>query len=268
MALNTGLVGFSFTLAFAWASVAQTLDVDARDVGLAGAAAPLPDAASEAANPSLAAHPIVTRVVFSFAKAHALSDLTYSSVAATVVLTDRVAAGATVGAFGSEAFRRLTATISISTSVEEDLSLGIRGTVRRLAIPGYGSTAVASLSAGWRLSLSEHVEAGGAWRHVGAGLQPYDRLLPQELSIGASAVPVAGVRIAAALVRETASTLDLRVGVEFSVAQEVALRVGTGSHPDRFTLGLGIGARAVTIDIAASLHPYLGPSLAASVSLS
>lgn len=267
MALITGLIGFSFTVATAGLSAAQSVDMGARGLALANAAVAAAQFPYEPVNPAGRFDDRSAALSFSFAQAHGLPELRHVAAVARYPLSAAALAGLTVESFGFDAYRRLTASAVFSTRLASRMRIGLRTTLRRVAIAGYGNRSAAGISAGWITALSKNVCAGGSWRYIGAPPDYRGRLLPQELDFGFEARASPTVRLLAAMARESGTDADMRFGAEVLLAEPLVLRVGSGTHPDRIALGLGLIAQPVSIDAAVSIHRTLGPSFAVSVSL-
>jgi len=267
MALITGLTGFSFLLALAGLTAAQSLDMGARGLGLANAVVSISRLPYEPANPACPTGLPGPVASFSFGQAHGLSELRHASALAVYPFRRTALAALTLQSFGFDAYRRLTASAVISTPVTARVRLGIRLTHRRVAITGYGTRSATGVSAGWTVEVTPDIRAGGSWRYIGASLTYEDRLLPQELDLGFEARASPTLRLLAAVALENGTDADIRIGTEVFLAAPVALRVGTGTNPDRIALGLGLKTKPATIDAAVSIHRILGPSFAVSLSL-
>lgn len=266
MALITGLFGFSFTIGLVGAVAAQSLDMGARGLAVANAATVAMDYPYESGNPASATSGASLRASFSFGEAYMLNELRYESTA-LVLPIGSTSVGATIESFGFDSFRRLTASFVGSADFRSSLRLGVRLTVRRVAIPGYGSRSVGGVSAGWVLAVTDDILAGGCWRYIGSPLGYRDRLLPQELSFGFEARASPTLRLLGTIAHEAGSDPDLRIGAEIALVDRFRIRLGTGTNPDRIAGGLGFVAEPATIDVGVSYHRTLGPSILISLAL-
>ncbi|MGA1199198.1 MAG: hypothetical protein ACO36I_22115, partial [Candidatus Latescibacterota bacterium] len=71
---------------------------------------------------------------------------------------------------------------------------------------------------------------------------------------------VEGVCLLASVQKEADMPTGFGVGVEHYMAKALVLRVGIGSHPERFSAGFGLRHGWFEIDYAGIVHTLLGMS--------
>lgn len=266
MALITGLAAISFTATAVAMLSAQSIDMGGRGLALGNAAITTATFPFEPVNPAARSASTSIGAVFSFGQAHGLQELRYRSLVLAAPIGP-LHAGVTLETFGFDAYRRTTGSLVASVPLISNAWIGARITARNVAFAGYDGRSIVGISAGWVVTVSDHVVIGGAWRHIGSAMAAADRLLPQELMFGFEVVASPEVRLLGAISGESGSDADLRAGVEIDLTGAVAVRAGSGTSPDRISFGFGLTIDPGSLDVGVSLHPILGPSAALSLSL-
>ena len=81
--------------------------------------------------------------------------------------------------------------------------------------------------------------------------------LPQRLVIGASYRPVSGLITSIAFDKTVGFDTQILGGLEYLPVQWLAIRLGAGTEPNRFSAGLGINYFGVHLDYSFMNHPVL-----------
>ncbi len=90
--------------------------------------------------------------------------------------------------------------------------------------------------------------------------------LPVVLKIGVSYIPVDELRVNFDLYKEINFEANVRVGVEYEIVKQFALRTGINTNPFKAFFGAGLYLGRFSIDYALTSHEFLGISHQASIS--
>ncbi|MFN3595648.1 MAG: hypothetical protein ACK41D_00075 [Rubricoccaceae bacterium] len=177
--------------------------------------------------------------------------------------------------YGAEAYRetRLSAGLArrLPLSPARRLDAGLALSYDAIAIEGFVPRSALALSAGLHADVLPALAAGVAARNVTAlARRPEDDLrLPAAsaaaLAAGLAYRPAEGVLVLAEAEHDGAHGLALRGGLEAYPVPALALRLGAGSGPTRYSGGAGLRAGALRVDLAAEWHAALGLTPALSV---
>ena len=160
---------------------------------------------------------------------------------------------------GFELYRELTLRGACGVSIPGDLSIGLAVTWYHLSIAGYGSAWTVGVDAGLRLDLSDGIAWGVAASNINApAIGRAKEEIPRGFSTGVVVSPLEAVQLSLDLTKEDRYPPSLRVGVEVSVLEMLALRCGTSTDPSNLSCGLGLSWGFVQIDYALTDHPVLG----------
>jgi hypothetical protein len=170
---------------------------------------------------------------------------------------------------GFELYRELTLRGACGISLPGGVHIGIALNWYHLRIAGYGSAWTAGLDAGLRVHLSDRFTYGVAASNINApAIGSAREKIPQGFSTGIALHPLDGVYLSLDLTKDVRFPASLKMGVEFSILEMLALRCGTSTDPTTVACGLGFTAPFIQIDYAMTYHSVLGMTHVFTLSLS
>jgi len=248
---------------------AQTLEGGARAIALAGATTALLGEAWAHANPASWGGCQRPTLAFMVSQAYGLEALRLG--AATYVQPTRpltLALGART--FGFEDFRETHLWLGLAKALypasQRPLHLGLSLRYQHVALTRYGSAGALGIWAGLQAHIFSWLMAGLATTNLNAPRWAGREALPQTLAIGLAYQPSTRFQVLLDVSKTMRFGPDFRIGVEVWALPALALRAGSGSLPERFTIGFGVVLGALQADIAVEHHAYLGWSPALSLS--
>lgn len=233
----------------------------ARSSGLGSAGVALPDSRWASLNPASFAAALSASLHAYADQGFGLAELRTGAV--QLVYPFRSAtAGLGAQTLGFDDFRVSNATLALARGftlgTSRRVEAGLALTLHHAQVAGYGSGSGLAFDAGVIVALLPDLRAGFSGRNVTAsrlaGVEP----LPQTLAIGLAYQPEPRVQIVADVVKDTRFPASVRAGVEVLPASPIALRVGVGTQPSRFSAGAGVQVGPLRADLAASRHDVLG----------
>ncbi|MGH2570024.1 MAG: hypothetical protein ACRDGR_02280 [bacterium] len=133
------------------------------------------------------------------------------------------------------------------------------------SVSGYdlGSETTFGLDLGVFTSLHERTTAGVYFTNVNNPEMgdPVARDLPQGARGGVAYRPYDGVVTAFEIGKQLGEEIRYFGGMEFQVAEPLALRFGAQSKPNLLNVGVGLHYANLTLDVAYTHHPVLDPTL-------
>lgn len=196
-----------------------------------------------------------------------LEGLFFGAVSA-VVPTRVGGFGIGVKAYGLAVYRETTLAAGWAEDFGDRLVCGVSLRACHLAIRGYGSAAACAVDAGCIIRLNHQTEWGLSFSNLNqARLGRSREVLPQHMRTGFSFAPKPGVLLALELDKDTRFPLQFRGGCEIAIHPRFFLRCGFGSDPSLVAAGIGVDAGRILLDYAFVLHPILGVTHQASLTL-
>jgi hypothetical protein len=132
-----------------------------------------------------------------------------------------------------------------------------------------GSETTVGLDIGFAARLYDRTTAGVYFTNVNNPEMgdPVATDLPQRVSGGIAYRPYDGVVTAVEIEKELGEDIQYHGGVEFRVADPLALRFGASSHPNLFDVGAGLHYGNAQVDLTYTHHPVLDHTLHYGVGL-
>ena len=170
--------------------------------------------------------------------------------------------------FGFTLYREVEFRLSFGTPITPAFSVGASVDYYHLTIEHYGSASTFGLDVGMVLSVTDEVRWGFAAMNINAPtLGEEKEKLPQVFSTGVSYQPFPEAAIVIDIVKELQFPAELRVGVEYTVLDLIALRGGTSSDPSLLCAGVGLHYSLLQLDYAFTNHVDLGATHQVSLSV-
>lgn len=165
--------------------------------------------------------------------------------------------------FGGKLYSELKAGAGYAMHFGEHFSAGLQLDYLRIAISeGYGSHHAFTFEGGIHVSITEKLSLGF---HIFNPLHvkwsgTSNEHIPVTMRAGLGFKPEASLTICAEIMKSTADAAVISAGVEYRYKSRFFIRAGITSGPARYTFGAGFRLKKLVIDIASSVHSYLGYS--------
>ena len=145
-----------------------------------------------------------------------------------------------------------------SLGTKADVGLGFHYFSMKAA--GYGAAATVTFDAGAVLYLSDVVQAGvSVYNPVGMKLgKGGEEKLPSIYSFGIGYDASPQAFIGAEVQKTEDQPVSVNAGLQYLFAEKLIARSGFSSAASVYYLGFGVKLQKLRIDVAASVHPYLG----------
>ena len=165
--------------------------------------------------------------------------------------------GGTYEGFGFSLYREQVFGGVYGVRVLDRVGLGVRVRSLALMVLGQENRRWLVFDLGMRVLLNDVIDWGvAAWNVSGvrAGVLGQGGQMGVMIRVGDGACLLASVQ------KEAGLPTGFGVGVQNNVAKRLVLRVGMGSHPERFSAGFGLRQGWFDIDYAGVWHTFLGLS--------
>ncbi len=161
--------------------------------------------------------------------------------------------------FGFELYTEAVAGIAAAHEIHEGVVLGIGVNVCSLTIPGYGSDLAVGLDMGVLVQLTGEISYGCALHNLNRPtLGNGDEALPQTMTMGVSFRFVSNTLVALSVEKDPLYPFRPSIGLEYSIEDLIALRLGAEHEPSTISAGFGVRTSLLSIDYAYTGHPDLG----------
>ncbi|MCK9408655.1 MAG: hypothetical protein WCX28_13165 [Bacteriovoracaceae bacterium] len=162
--------------------------------------------------------------------------------------------------FGFSLYRESAVSMSIGTSVAEDMHAGVTFHLYQLSISRYGSSVTEVLDVGSVYSLSEVVNVGVAMNNVTGSKFGGDDDIPRSLISGISLNIEDRATVNFDLIKDLRYPVSHRAGIELLLHEIVAVRAGVQGGVPRLFGGFSISIIPFRIDYSIATHNDLGLS--------
>lgn len=246
----------------------EQLETGARVRSLGGAAIGLANEAwAIAYNPSGIAQLSAAEVsLFYSPNPFGISELRQMSVAGALP-TELGSFGLFARQFGFDLYKEFNLAVCYSTEVS-NVFVGLAVNYHSVSIARYGSAGTVGIDVGLLIPILENVRWGLAARNVNAPkIGSSGERLPQLFTGGLLYEPVRRLGITFDVQKEIDFPLAAKLGVEYWIVDEMALRIGAADQPAAYAGGIGIRYAFFQVDYAFHTHQDLGISHHASITL-
>lgn len=193
-----------------------------------------------------------------FAKPYGLAELLQGACSAIFPTTfGSFATG--VHSFGNETYQEQSLLVSYSRSVHQKFSWGINLHYMKLQIARYGSDFSLGIDLGFLAKITSNFQWGFFAANINrATFKNCGEALPQSFATGISVAPIKNLIMVFDIYKETAFPLELRMGIEYILFQQIAVRAGFSDEPTQFCCGMGLPFTYFDLDYAVVSHIDLG----------
>ncbi|MCB0570660.1 MAG: hypothetical protein KDC66_12885 [Phaeodactylibacter sp.] len=175
--------------------------------------------------------------------------------------------GLSLNYFGFEAYNEQRIGLAYGRRLFNRFAIGAQFLMLNTRIPDYGNKAAFTFELGALAELTPGLNLGV---HIfsPARVEIADNAyLPTVLKIGLSYLPSDKLSLLAEVEKDIDYAARTKVGVEYYIAEPLALRLGVATRPTEISFGLGYRlANGLSLDIASRYHQVLGFTPAAGVS--
>lgn len=195
-----------------------------------------------------------------FALPFGMSDLAAAS-SSGYLAAGPLALGLGLNSTGSELYRESRAKAVAAYNYRNLIAVGAGLNVYHLAIRNYGSAAAVGLDAGLVASPQNQFSLGFGLKNINRPtMGQASEELPQELTMGCDYNPTPWASSGLGLQMQPGWPAQLRVGQEFWILPNLALRFGYQNRPGAVSGGFGLRFLNYALDYAVRTHPELGLS--------
>jgi len=191
-----------------------------------------------------------------------LEELNFLSLSAAIP-TKSGTFGIGLSYFGDEFLSETFVKLGYGRRLSDQLSIGIELDYFALDAGFYGSKSAVTFGVGFLYRVDEKLQVGAHFFNpfnITLTAQEDDDIINNSLRVGATYRPSNKVFIIFEAEKNIDDPLVGKIGVDYSLNEIVALRIGYASQPDLLTLGTGFAFSHFRIDLAASVHLELGVS--------
>jgi hypothetical protein len=172
--------------------------------------------------------------------------------------------------FGGQLYSEMKAGAGYALQIGSHFSAGLQIDYLRMAIgDGYGSEHAFTFEGGILFRISDKFTFGfHCFNPVHVAWIGSPEKIPAVIRAGFGFSPESSINIYGEILKSTISSAVISAGCEYRFKEKFFMRAGVSSGPARLTFGGGFKLKKFTIDIASSMHSYLGYSPQISLSYS
>lgn len=168
--------------------------------------------------------------------------------------------------FGYTAYNEQIIGLAYARKLSKYFSIGVQFDYLGLKISEYGSTNAFTVEAGLQYQLNKELRIGAhVYNPIQVTIGELEEPVPSIFSLGLNYQPSDKVVIALEGEKDFNYPLNIKGGIEYAFSDWFWLRLGTTTQPVLFTSGVGFKFNQLHIDIATSIHSYLGVTPMASL---
>ncbi len=161
--------------------------------------------------------------------------------------------------FGFDSYRQQKIGLTYGRKLMDNLSVGAGFNAYKFSIDNYGNNTVFSFDLGMQTSILKDVLIGF---HLSSPMQSNINAtdkLASKYRFGLSYLASKKAKIHGELEKEFNYDVNLKIGLEYLVATNFGIHLGTSTLPQRFAFGCNYTiAKNIQIDVAAAYHQVLG----------
>ncbi len=173
-----------------------------------------------------------------------------------------------ISQFGDSKYNEQTYTGNFSTKINDEIYFGLNLNQHILTIEKYGNANSASLDLGIILKINNNLNFGVAIQNIIAqkiGLANED--LPQNYSVGINFIPIENTFLEWNVSKETSTEISNRFGTEFAISENIKLRSGFMTEPNKMFGGFSVNTNYANFDYSYSFHRELGETHTYSIEI-
>jgi hypothetical protein len=159
--------------------------------------------------------------------------------------------------YGFELYKENKFVLGYSSKISENFLFGISSYFQTTSIKRYGSSGQFNFSLGGLFLLSPNLNLGFSLHNP---IRYSDSHINQPLiyNLGVSYFPIDRTTLNFSISKEIEFPISIRFGVEYSIIENIFIRIGTHNEPNIYSGGFGINYSLFTINYAITSHQELG----------
>jgi hypothetical protein len=163
---------------------------------------------------------------------------------------------------GGSLYSKTKAGVGYARAFGKHFSAGIQLDYLHMGIgEGYGHHHALTFEGGIMTLIGDKLVMGmHVFNPAGAGWNKTEERIPVQFMTGLAYEPDPSLTLSAEIGKSTAGAAVFAAGCEYRYHERFFIRAGIGSGPARYSFGAGIVWKNLLIDIASSIHSYLGYS--------
>jgi hypothetical protein len=173
--------------------------------------------------------------------------------------------------FGRKEYNEKMMGLSFGKAFGKKFSTGVKFNYLNYAIQEYGQRNLFTFDIGFQYLPNKKLLIGA---HVFNPLpieleKVYGEKVATIMRLGIAYLPVKKLNLLAEIEKDLVHKPNIKLGIDYQIAEKFFLRGGFNSYPLRGTFGLGINLKQFNIDVAGNYHAILGitPQLSLSYSI-
>ncbi len=163
--------------------------------------------------------------------------------------------------FGYSSFSTSRASLAYALKFTDKFSFGLQFNYHNTRIgENYGTASSISFEGGFLYKMSEKISlAAHLYNPNRAKLSDFnDERIPSMLRLGAGYHFSNKVVMTGEVRKASDAKASIRAGLEYQLAEQIALRAGFGSSPSQYSFGFGWKLKTFQLDVATGYHLVLG----------
>lgn len=250
------------TLLFANISLAQTVAIGSRSIALNSQQTLVAEnAGTTFLNPSMLLEQQGHSLWVNHYKPYSIAEINVYALAVSYTKPN-FAFGAGVMEYGNNLYRDQNFIFSAACRLISTFNAGLRLKLRHISISGYGSANVSSVDVGFHIPAAKNISIGMLVKNAIAGKIGNNGERPKREVLSAVRIKIPGsATLFAEIAQEENFEAEHRLGFEYPLFKNMALRLGTGVNtPESFAGGFGIQFGRFQFNYALQNHPDLDQS--------
>jgi len=251
-------------------SFAQTVAIGTRSIALNSQQALVAEnAGTTFLNPSMFLEQQGYSLWVNHYKPYRIAEINVYALAVSYTKPD-FAFGAGVMEYGNNLYQDQNFIFSAAYRLLPTFNAGLRFKLRHISISGYGSTNVSSVDVGFHIPAAKNISIGMLVKNAIAGKIGNTGERPGREVLSALRIKIPGsIALFAEIAQEENFAAEHRLGFEYPLFKNMALRLGTGVNtPESFAGGFGIQFGRFQFNYALQNHPDLDQSHIFSITFS
>jgi hypothetical protein len=168
--------------------------------------------------------------------------------------------GVSANLFGRKEYNEKMMGISFGKAFGSKFSAGMKFNYLNYAIQEYGQRNLFTFDVGFQYMPNKKVLIGAhIFNPVPIELEKvYDEKVATIMRLGFAYTPVKKLTLLAEIEKDLVFKPNIKLGVDYQIAEKFFLRGGFNSYPLRGTFGFGVHLKQFNLDAGASYHSFLG----------
>jgi len=163
-----------------------------------------------------------------------------------------------LGRYGFDLYREVHGVLTYANSIDR-VDAGINLNFYSVSIQNYGSSASVGIDAGLLITIVDELRCGLVINNINAPtIGSTSEKIPQSFTMGIAYSPSNDLTLVADIYKEQRFELSQRLGIEYWLTKNFALRTGIATEPSEYAGGIGVRLSSFQFDYAFTIHHGLG----------